>query len=238
MTSYTMPAIRRASLVFGAVSLAGTLGACSSTDSSTASNKSDTSDTSSTTASRQATAAFVGLGDDETITTSEYVGAIEGTDIYAAFAITRSNDTGEIVGGTAYFCDGTKVANWFSPSTTDGETTFTAADGNSFVPRVSDETITAEVTLGGISYTVTATEVDADGDAGLYLSDHVIDADLHDNERGGWIVLSDGTQRGAIRGGSVLLPSTGLVSGATTVAADGRDILLRAITHIIALPNS
>jgi hypothetical protein len=223
--------IRRAALTVGATSAVLAPAACGDDDDAGPA----TDDGGPVTTSAAATAAF-GVEDNTEVTTREYVGSIEGTEIYAAFVVSRFDDGGALEGGQAYFCDGKGVANWFRLVNPDDGLTFVAAGGASFEATESEDgTLSATVTLDGTAHDVTVTEVDADGDAGLYLADHTIDADLANDERGGWIVLPDGTQRGAIRAGTTILPGTNITDGTNNVVVAGRDILLRAITHIIGL---
>jgi hypothetical protein len=233
MSTDPSPVARRVGAAIAAASILGSLNSCSSD-----SKNSDTStadDSKTATSASGGTAEFKNLRDDASITTHEYVGAISGTDIYAAFAISSPKDGGAS-GGQAYFCDGTSIANWFTLADKGGKLQFVANSGETFdAVRGSDGAITATVTLSGKSYPVTAAQVDSNGEAGLYLADHAIDPDLAADERGGWIVLPDGTQRGAIRGGSTVLPGMKLEIATGKVAIPGRDILLRAISEIIGL---
>ena len=180
---------------------------------------------------------FGRLQDDERIETSEHVAAIPGTDIYAAFALSRLVDSGDFDGALAYFCDGQSVANWFRLVDSSDGLTFENAAGAQFIAQLDDDgTIVAvNVPIGDVTYTMLVPQVDADGEAGLYLADFAIDADLATDERAGWIVLPDGTQRGAIRSDTTVLPGTTLTSGSTSVTVAGREVLLRSITHIIGL---
>jgi hypothetical protein len=183
---------------------------------------------------------FALLREDERIETSEHVAAIPGTDIYASFAVSRYTDGGEFDGALAYFCDGQSVANWFRLVGGSDRLTFENAAGARFSAQLDDDgTIVAvDVPLGDVTYSMLVPQVDADGEAGLYLADAAIDADLATDERAGWIVLPDGTQRGAIRSDTGVLPGTTLTSGSTSVTVAGREVLLRAITHIISWDQS
>ena len=219
-----------------AASIIGTVTGCSSDDKANTASSTTGPDNAKTASSAEgSTAAFRGLGDDQSITTKEYVGAVAGSEIYAAFAISRKNSGDALAGGQAYFCDGKSIANWFTLVDKGGKMQFVGSSGDTFDAELADGKITAKVTLGGKSYDVTAANVAANGEAGLYLADHAIEPDLANNERGGWIVLPDGTQRGAIRGGTTVLPGTTLKAGTTNVIVGGRDILLRAISEIIGL---
>lgn len=213
---------------------------CSSDDgdSATTTTSPPDSDTTQVQASGQVTAELVTVEEPDEI--RNYVGAIEGTDIYAAFAITE--DDGEST-GMAYFCDGDQVSTWLNLSkesdVSDGTVAYRSPSGATFDGTVTDEELTGTVVLpDGTTHEVTAAAVEPDGEAGLYLADYIIDSDLADDERAGWIVLPDGSQRGAIRGGNTLLPGTNMnvTSGAVTVA--GRNILLTQINQIIGLDAS
>lgn len=231
------PTTRRIGAAIGVASMLGSLTACGDdNDSADTSAATDPAAATNAAPSTAATAEFKNLGDDEAIATKEYVGAIEGTDIYASFAISRRKDDDAFAGGVAYFCDGKSVANWFRLAPEGDTLRFVATSGATFDAEFGgDDTITGTVELAGKSYSVEANRVDADGEAGLYLADHIIDADLADNERGGWIVLPDGTQRGAIRSGTTILGGPNLIAGSTNVALAGRQIMLKAIAEIIGL---
>ena len=234
MSADRTPTTRRVGAALAVASMLGSLSACSSDGDSTDTTVGDNSTTA--TSVGVSSAEFKNFGDDEKITTREYVGAIPDSEIYASFAISRSKDGDALDGGVAYFCDGKSIANWFHVTPSSDGLAFKAASGATFKAEVgADGVITASVPLGGKTYSVTATEVDASGEAGLYLADHAIDADLANNERGGWIVLPDGTQRGAIRGGTIVLPGGKLTVNTSSVAVLGRDIMLRAISEIIGL---
>ena len=235
MSADRSPTTRRVSAAIALASILGSLNACGNDDSA-ATDATVGDGSSAATVAGASSAEFKDLGDDDSITTKEYVGAVVGSDIYASFAVSRTNDGDELNSGLAYFCDGKSVANWFRLVKSDSGLKFQNTAGATFQAEVgADGVITATVALGGKDYAVTATEVDADGEAGLYLADHAIDADLANNERGGWIVLPDGTQRGAIRGGTTILPGGNFTTSVGSVAVVGRDIMLRAITHIIGL---
>lgn len=222
---------KRVGATVAAASVLGSLAACGD-DGSSGSAKAD--DAAKTSTPAAGTTSEFKIKDDSAVTTKEYVAAIAGSDIYAAFALSRRSSDGASTGGTAYFCDGKSIATWFTPTKGSGDLTFRAANGATFTAKVNaDGTVTATVNLGGKDYQVTAKEVDADGKAGLYLADHAIDADLATDERAGWIVLPDGTQRGAVKATTTVLPGANILDGTSNVVVAGRNVLLRAITHII-----
>lgn len=231
----------RASAALAGASLAAALGACSSNAAqpSTAPatpSQGGAQSGSTTPATAAQSAAFKNLKDVDTATTREFVGAVDGSDIYAAMTVTTDAATGKPKSAVAYFCDSKNVANWFSSTTFDGDKiVFTSRNGATFDANVKDNTISGTVDLAGTKRDVAVKEVSADGEAGLYLADHTIDPDLANTERGGWIVLPDGTQRGAIRSNTTLLPGGNISPANPQVVVAGREIMLRAITHIIGL---
>jgi hypothetical protein len=231
--------IRRISAAIAATAVLVPVSACGGDDDDDAAASDGTATSGSTatpTAAGDPTTTFANVVDDDRIVTTEHVGAIAGTDIYAAFALSKLQDDGTFDGGIAYFCDGSSVASWFRLVDSASSLTFENAAGQRFDATLAgDGTVTATVTLAGTEYEVVATEVDADGDAGLFLADQVLDPDLAADERAGWIVLADGSQRGAIRTGDLVQAGSTLSAGSTQVVTQGRDILLRAITHIIGL---
>lgn len=236
----------RAGAVLAAASAALTLASCSSDDAEPAATTEPTSVSSSTTASTTASAAGVntadpqaagagetasfGISQSETRMSTEYVGVVEGTEVYGAFVLVRDNESGDIVNGMAYFCDSENVASWFHlEAAVDGTLTFGSKSGATFEATVDGDTVTADLALDGVSGTITATEVPSDGDAGLFLADTEIASTLDDTERAGWIVLTDGSQRGALKSGTTVVAGTTLTAGSTSVTAGGRDIKLLAI---------
>jgi hypothetical protein len=121
-----------------------------------------------------------------------YVGAVN-DDLYIAI-IPREADGGDGAReAAAYLCDGVDVVAWLTGDVRDGQGTLTAGD-----TRVEIESIAADVrgmvvVAGGEPEAFTAVAVE--GAAGFYQADAEVDDTGH---LGRWIVLPDGSQRGAL----------------------------------------
>ncbi|MDQ4132197.1 MAG: hypothetical protein M3179_03095 [Actinomycetota bacterium] len=97
----------------------------------------------------------------------------------------------------AYLCDGKNVATWFKGETgADVTVELTSADGARLSGRVEGDRLEGSVTLpaGGATHAVSAPAVKEP--AGLYRAERPVDGQT---AVGGWIVLSDGRQQGAVR---------------------------------------
>jgi hypothetical protein len=101
---------------------------------------------------------------------------------------------------TFYICDGqadkgtVSIAEWFVGSVTEGLIDITAASGNRVEITIDGETATGKLTFtdGTVKEFVMTL---AEGEAGLYRSDFKMGALEY---IGGWLVLADGTTRGAV----------------------------------------
>ncbi len=236
MTISTRSRLFQASATFAAISLATTIASCGD-DGANDANDGDTSNAQGN-ASRPSAALPIKELDSTDRATAEFVGKVDGTDIYVAFAGTISAD-GVVVGSAIYFCDGAKVAGWMhGPGNSNASGIALAARSGPGVSSVAiiGDTVTGTVKLDGTTeQTFTLAKVDADGEAGLYLADAIIDSDLADDERAGWILLPDGTQKGAVRSGTGIVPGTNITANSPTAVVTGRQILLRAIDAIIGI---
>ncbi len=120
----------------------------------------------------------------------------------------------------AYLCDGAEVATWLIDADDGESVTLTTADAE-VAFSLGDDALSGEVTLAdGTPRPFTA--VRAVGDAGLYRAEHPVGAPATgalaigvDHYVGGWIILNNAEQRGALTlGGAVvenptLDPATG-----------------------------
>lgn len=154
-----------------------------------------------------------------------YVGTVEGTEAYIALV-----SDGETVAG--YLCDGEQVSVWLDQvEVADGGAELLNRDGETVGEATFEgDQATGEVTVDGEAHPFTA-EV-ATGDAGLYGGTQ--------GERGepgfveaGWIVLPDGSQRGATNfidphaDDIVIQPAPNLQPGAGSVSIPGQGAVLR-----------
>jgi hypothetical protein len=146
----------------------------------------------------------------------EYVGRIDGTEAYIGIA-TFSDDF-----AVAYVCDGADVAWWLiGQIDANGDLDMEPDGARHLVGTAAAGVASGMVTLGGQSRTFQALEPQAN--AGFYGAADSVDGLGYE---GGWILLADGTQRGAVvSGGTVvsnptLTPSSGsvqLTSGSSLI---------------------
>jgi hypothetical protein len=117
----------------------------------------------------------------------------------------------------AYICDGEKLAEWFrGPVRAGGLFEARSASQAQITAQINSRSVVGLITLEGgrvLSFRVKP----ADGLAGLYRSDDMIDAQRF---LGGWVVLPDGQQRGAVIGGGSTRPGRKLEFRQGVVAAN------------------
>jgi hypothetical protein len=147
---------------------------------------------------------------------TSFVGAIEGTELY--IGVIRRGESVE-----AYVCDGAQTAAWF---------TGTAA-GSQLSAANERITLTASESAAGLagSVTIDGTDFGFNAVPSAYPADVWQAFGLADNGeflRGGWIVLPDGTQRGAVKSGSTIV-STAALDVSTAAPALGGTLTTPAI---------
>ena len=178
------------------------------------------------------TAAVVlaGCGDDDADTSVEpaqattavaakgaFVGKVDGTDAYVALV----SDGSRVLG---YVCDSKKLSRWIDVSTIrDGTAALATRTGDDLgEAMISGSRASGTITIGGQPHAFRAAP--ASGKAGLYRAARV---DREDGKLGngeveaGWIVLPDGTQRGATNTGTT---STVLVKSAPRLSLSASSV--------------
>ena len=128
-----------------------------------------------------------------TIITGSFVGPTEGSESFVAIVT-----NGEQV--MAYVCDGESTAEWFSGAVARNSIDLTSAGSIGLVAeRGTGDTLDGTVTAGnGTESSFSAARVDLDGsEGGLCRGILQVDGVTY---TGGWIVLPDGRQRGAVIG--------------------------------------
>lgn len=153
---------------------------------------------------------------------SEFVGAIDGTNIYVAIIAATSNEGDPVAVG--YACDGRKVAEVLAGP--GGDSLELASEAGAVLTGAL-ENGTASGTLrlqDGRTLDFEAEEVDPEGTAGVFFTNRQVDRDFV-GDYGGWIVLPDGSQRGSIRMGTVVLSGGTLDPRTGSVATQGREVL-------------
>lgn len=119
-----------------------------------------------------------------------FVGVVDGTDAFIALVPQENNAV------IAYVCDGQTISTWFRGERSENEIDLTAANGAQLQASLETDTATGNFTLpDGQVHTFTAQL--ATDSAGLYRAEETIDGTDY---VGGWIILNDGDQRGAING--------------------------------------
>lgn len=132
-----------------------------------------------------------------------FAGKVPGTNAYLA-VVSRG---GQI---EAYVCDGTKITSWLSGKVQG--TTFSAANKTNDVTLTAKQTrtsLTGTITLSGKRIAIATTQVA--WPSGLYKAVGLTKSPDYKPVLTGWIVLPDGTQRGAARVG-VTIGAVGAVN--------------------------
>ncbi|MDQ6833291.1 MAG: hypothetical protein M3008_07830, partial [Chloroflexota bacterium] len=117
---------------------------------------------------------------------NSFAGAIPGTDAF----IGLTTDSGSSL---SYVCDSKQIATWFKGPVTGNAIDLTAANGDHLKATLAATGATGTVTLGGKDFPFTAPSSGPNG--GLFRAEQSADGA---NLLGGWIVTSDGQQRGAV----------------------------------------
>lgn len=146
-----------------------------------------------------------GGGNDAREAAASFATAVEGSDAFVGAVVDQEDDR-----VMAYVCDGKSVASWFTGrAADDGTISLTSADGTRLSGRVAGDRLTGSLVLpnGGTTLNFSAPEVTSP--AGLYRSKSQLRGEP---AVGGWVVLEDGRQRGAVR------TSTGFTSTDTDLA--------------------
>jgi hypothetical protein len=123
-----------------------------------------------------------------------YVGPITGTNMFIGLAV--END---IV--TAYVCDSATVSIWFKGMQAGDGAVLTAANGASVLVSIAGDEATGTLTLPDGTTHVFAAQ--AGSQAGLFRLDRELDEGPY--LLGGWIVLPNGEQRGALSANNTLI---------------------------------
>lgn len=118
---------------------------------------------------------------------NSFVGTVPGTDAFIALTTTNGSSL-------SYVCDSKQTATWFNGPVTNNAIDITAPNGDKLKATLATSGATGTLTLSGKDFPFTAAP--AKGDAGLYRADQ----DMNGGKVvGGWILNSEGQQRGAIR---------------------------------------
>lgn len=148
-----------------------------------------------------------------------FVGEVDGTDAYVALI----SDGTRVLG---YLCDSKKLSRWIDVAPIrDGAASLSSRAGDDLgEAMISDGRVSGTVTIDGEQHAFRAER--ASGEAGLYRAARIDQEDgkLSEGEvEAGWIVLADGTQRGATNVGTT---STVLVKSAPTLTLSSTTVNL------------
>jgi len=159
---------------------------------------------------------------------AEYVGKVTGKpDIYAAVTTMRPVDGDEPNAAAVYFCDGKDVAEMMVGLLRDEDrfTAFSRKGGDVTLSRRGGKYVGTGTLADGTRVTFVASPVERGGPAGFYFAASKEDPSFRGADYGGWIVLPDGSQRGAITRagtpgpGGTLNTRTGVVrTGSRTIS--------------------
>jgi hypothetical protein len=146
-------------------------------------------------APRSDTVPGTGAADDELIT---YVGDVDG-DIFIAVDMIELEGAEQERAIRAYVCDGADVSIWMTGQFSGDEVTLASGDHRIVLTRLNSVSGTLSL-AGGDEVPFTAER--ATGEAGLYRTETTFEGMDY---IGGWIILNNGQQRGALTlGGQVL----------------------------------
>nr|WP_221380627.1 protein kinase [Actinoplanes polyasparticus] len=126
--------------------------------------------------------------------------------------------------GIAYMCDGKRLEAWFKGPATDGSVTLSGKAGATLTGRYSGSEIAGQVKVQGKTYKYDVPTVHKP--SGLYrAAAKVRNADV----KGGWIVLSDGSQVGVLTIGEIPQPAPTLNTAIRSASIDGTSLLATEI---------
>jgi hypothetical protein len=139
----------------------------------------------------------------------QWAGTVEGTDSYISVFTLSDGQTG------AYVADGDQIAVLALGTLTDGELALSSEDGAEVTGTAAGDSAEGTVTLEGEDYAFSAEA--ATGDAGWYRARTEVDGQP---VAAGYIVLADGSQRGAVRLGDEVIGAPELDTSDPTIEVD------------------
>jgi len=123
-----------------------------------------------------------------------FVGTVSGTDAYVGVVAAKAKSGGSRA-VLAYVCDGQQRADWFTAKVTGNHATLKAKNGDRLTVALTTSQASGTLTLAdGTRQAFTATP--GARPAGLY---QAVTKTSGKQYLGGWVLLPDGTQRGAIK---------------------------------------
>lgn len=141
----------------------------------------------------------------------QWAGKVEGTNAYISVFTLDNGETG------AYLADGDQIAALVLGSLENNNLELGPNDdGVSVEGTIDDADVRGTTTIDGQQYSFTATR--ATGDAGWYRGRTTVEGQL---VTAGYIILDDGTQRGAVRRGDEVLGAPEFDPSTPTISAGG-----------------
>lgn len=128
--------------------------------------------------------------------TGSYVGTVDASAAYVAVVVEPDGAT------LAYVSDGDESVDWLDGRVADDAASLRNDGGAVLDVTFTDDGATGSFTRPGVA-PLTFTVEPADAPAGLYRAEKVLADGLY---VGGWVVLADGTQKGAVRRFETPLP--------------------------------
>jgi hypothetical protein len=159
--------------------------------------------------------------------TGAYVGKVTGKpDIYASVTTLRNVDGEGREFAAVYLCDGKEVAEiLLGLVRTEGKiTAVSRGGGNVALERQGSKYVGSGVLGNGTRVMFVASSVEVEGPAGFYLATSEHDRSFRTGDYGGWVVLPDRTQRGAIVQKGTVMPGGTLDTSTRVVSVGSRTI--------------
>jgi hypothetical protein len=161
----------------------------------------------------------IGCGDDDDEGTTEaagpklaeqWAGTVDGTDSYISVFTLDDGQTG------AYLADGKQIAVLALGTLEDEQLDLRSEDGATVTGTAAGDAASGTVTLEGKQYSFGAEQTS--GDAGWYRGRTEVDGEP---VAAGYIVLNDGSQRGAVRRGERVIAAPELDTSDPVIEAPG-----------------
>lgn len=140
----------------------------------------------------------------------QWAGTVTGTDSYISVFTLDNGETG------AYLADGDEIAVLALGTLEEGALDLESEDGTTVTGTAEGDAASGTVTLNGKDYEFEAAA--ATGDAGWYRARAEVDGEP---VAAGYIVLADGSQRGAVRKGDEVVAAPELDVANPTIEANG-----------------
>jgi len=146
----------------------------------------------------------------------QFVGHVENSDAFVGVVAYADGHLG------AYVCDGATISEWFQGPIEGSAVDITNKVGAHLIVNLTAKSVLGTVTLldgSTLAFTANLVEKPLGSDPlGFYRAEETIDGVAY---VGGWIILPNGEQRGAIMSGGKLKPAPAISSSSKTVSVEG-----------------